>query len=109
MTVLQVSVAPTNMIHLDNYYNRLQEHNKYQDPLLNTRRDFSPTSEDSPSIGQSLKDLFFPSTKSNRRVIKINEFPKPNCLSSLANRVDVHTKKIDGNAFQIDPPSLLSL
>ena len=73
MTLLQVSVAPTNMIHLDNYYNRLQEHYKYQDPLLDTRREFSPTPEDSPSIGQSLKDLFFPSTKSNRRVIKIKK------------------------------------
>ena len=67
-------MAPTNMIQLDNYYNSLQEQSKkYHDPLLDTRRDFSPVSEDSPSIGQSLKDLFFPSTKSKRRVIKIKK------------------------------------
>ena len=66
----QVSVAPTNMIHLDHYFNSLKEQSKSQDT---TRREYSPVPEDSPSIGQSLKDLFFPSTNSNRRVIKIKK------------------------------------
>ena len=30
---------------------------------------------------------------SSRRVIKINEFPKPNCLSSLANWCSCYLKK----------------
>ena len=69
-----MSVAPTNMIHLDNYFNSLKEHSQKYDPSKNTiRREYLPVPEDSPSIGQSLKDLFFPSTKSNRRVIKIKK------------------------------------
>ena len=71
---LQVSVAPTNMIQLDHYYNSLQESNNKYDTIQDiNRREYSPEPEDSPSIGQSLKDLFFPSTKSNRRVIKIKK------------------------------------
>merc|ERR1719189_3482225 len=58
------------MIHLDNYFNSLKEHSHSQDT---NRRDYSPEPEESPSIGQSLKDLFFPSTNSNRRVIKIKK------------------------------------
>ena len=69
-----MSVAPTNMIHLDNYFNSLKEHSHQYDPSQNTkRREYLPEPEDSPSIGQSLKDLFFPSTNSNRRVIKIKK------------------------------------
>ena len=72
--VLQVSVAPTNMIHLDNYYNSLKENNhKYETILDSNRREHSPVPEDTPSIGQSLKDLFFPSTNSNKRVIKLKK------------------------------------
>ena len=67
----QVSVAPTNMIQLDHYYNSLQENKDKYDSIQDTNRRTVP--EDSPTIGQSLKDLFFPSTKSNRRVIKIKK------------------------------------
>ena len=54
----QVSVAPTNMIQLDQYFNSLQENNKY-DPKDTDRREYSPEPENSPSIGQSLRDFLY--------------------------------------------------
>ena len=96
----QVSVAPTNMIQLDQYFNSLQENNKY-DPKDTDRREYSPEPEDSPSIGQSLRDLFFPSTKSNRRVIKIKKPGLPSTtlkpffteLSTLKDKLSYTDKK----------------
>lgn len=72
----KVSVGPTTMIHLDHYYNGLQEvnQNDYYDTKKDIkRRKFSNEPEKSKSFGQSLKDLFFPDKKSNRRIIKIKK------------------------------------
>ena len=59
-------MAPTNMIHLDHYYNSLKADD--QDQYYSNRR----TEEETKNFGQSLKDLFFSNEKS-RRIIKIRK------------------------------------
>lgn len=61
---MQVSVAPTNTLYLDEYYNGLEGIKK---------RKYSYT-EKPKSFGQSLKDLFFPNVRNpNRKIVKVKK------------------------------------
>ena len=61
----QVTIAPTNAVHLDEYYNSLEGINK---------RKYTFTTEKAKSFGQSLKDLFFPKVRNpNRKVVKVKK------------------------------------
>ena len=68
-------MAPTNMIQLDQYYNSLQDsHHELYDTVKDTnQRKYSAVSDKSKTFGQSLKDLFFPDDKSNRRIIRVKK------------------------------------
>ena len=69
-------MAPTNLIHLDHYYNSLKEANQndYHDSMKDMNRRIFPIPPEEPkTFGQSLKELFFPDEKSNRRIIKIRK------------------------------------
>ena len=60
----KVSVAPTNMILLDDYYNKKV--------MGLQRRRLSKVKETPKGFGQSLKDIFFPNTPA-RRIIKVKK------------------------------------
>ena len=65
LITLQVTIAPTNTVHLDEYYNSLAGIKK---------RKYTFKTEKPKSFGQSLKDLFFPKVRNpNRKIVKVKK------------------------------------
>jgi len=89
----KVSIAPTNMVMLDDYYNNNKD-------LAFHRRRLSVVREKPKGFGQSLKDIFFPNVNT-RKIIKVR---KPQLKSMSTTMKPIYTTL---RAIQQKFPSIL--
>eukprot|EP00090_Calanus_glacialis_P008621 TRINITY_DN16973_c0_g1_i1.p1 TRINITY_DN16973_c0_g1~~TRINITY_DN16973_c0_g1_i1.p1 ORF type:complete len:620 (-),score=99.64 TRINITY_DN16973_c0_g1_i1:77-1936(-) len=91
----KASVAPTNMVLLDDYYNK--------NVMGGKRRRLHLIKEKPKGFGQSLKDIFFPNTPT-RRIIKVKK-PKPQPILTTMKPIYTTLKAIQNKfpSILIDP------